>query len=216
MARSGDEARTALLNASERLFALQGVETASLRDIAVEAGQRNNSAVQYHFGDREGLVAAVFTRRMDAINELRRTMIRDLDVDHRGDDIVGLVAALMFPLVGYVTTHDGWYGRFLVRTEFDHFATTVKNALPVSGPVREIMQRLVNQLTDVEPRVRQLRVEQMMTHYIGTVADWEWARERGARRMTTEALRQDLLATCVAILTAPAKIHTELSIKEMK
>lgn len=216
MARSGDEARTALLDAAERLFAVQGVETASLRDICIEAGQRNNSAVQYHFGDREGLVAAVFTRRMDAINELRRTMIHDLDADHRGDDIVGLVDALMFPLVEYVTTHDGWYGRFLVRTEFDHFATTVKNALPVSGSVREIMQRLVAQLTDLEPRVRQLRVEQMMTHYIGAVADWEWARERGGRRMTTEALRQDLLATSVAILTAPAHLHRELSTKEMK
>jgi AcrR family transcriptional regulator len=216
MARSGDEARTALLDAAERLFALHGVETASLRDISMEAGLRNNSAVQYHFGDRAGVVAAVFTRRMDAINELRRTMIGDLDAGNRGDDIVGLVAALMFPLVEHVNTHVGWYGRFLVRTEFDHFATTVKSALPVSGPVREIMQRLVAQLTDLEPRVRQLRVEQMMTHYIGAVADWEWARERGARRMTTDALRQDLLATCVAILTAPAQIHTELSIKEMK
>lgn len=214
MARSGYEARTALLDAAERLFALQGVETASLRDISVEAGQRNNSAVQYHFGDRAGVVAAVFTRRMDSINELRRTMISELDESQRGDDIVGLINALMFPLVNYITSHDGWYGRFLVRTEFDYFATTVKNSLPVSVPVRDIMQRLVRQLTELEPRVRHQRVKQMMTHYISAVADWEWARERGERRMTADALCQDLLATSVSILTAPASLDAQLTIKE--
>lgn len=215
MARSGEEARTALLDAAERLFAVHGVETASLRDISLAAGQRNNSAVQYHFGDREGLVAAVFTRRMDAINEMRRAMITDLDRTHRGDDVVGLAAALMVPLIEYVTTHEGWYGRFLVRTQFDHFAKTVKNALPVSVPVIEIFRRLMTLLDDVEPRARQKRVEQMMTHYIGTVADWEWARDRGERRLSPEDLRDDVLASSVGILRAPARMqHDVLQQKE--
>lgn len=214
MARSGEESRTALLDAAERLFALQGVETASLRDISLAAGQRNNSAVQYHFGDREGVVAAVFTRRMDAINEMRRSMISDLDKNHRGDDMVGLSAALMVPLIEYVTSHDGWYGRFLVRTQFDHFAKTVKNALPVSVPVIEIVRRLSGLLTDLEPRARHTRVEQMMTHYIGTVADWEWARDRGERRKSPEDLRDDLLATSVAMLQAPARLIFEFTQKE--
>lgn len=214
MARSGEESRTALLDAAERLFALQGVETASLRDISLAAGQRNNSAVQYHFGDREGVVAAVFTRRMDAINEMRRAMISDLDKNHRGDDMVGLSAALMVPLIEYVTSHDGWYGRFLVRTQFDHFAKTVKNALPVSVPVIEIVRRLSALLTDLEPRARQTRVEQMMTHYIGTVADWEWARDRGERRKSPDDLRDDLLATSVAMLQAPARLNFEFTQKE--
>jgi AcrR family transcriptional regulator len=185
-----------------------------LRDISLAAGQRNNSAVQYHFGDREGLVAAVFTRRMDAINEMRRAMIADLDKTHRGDDMAGLAAALMVPLIEYVTSHDGWYGRFLVRTQFDHFAQTVKNALPVSVPVIEIVRRLVALLPELEPRARQTRVEQMMTHYIGTVANWEWARDRGERRMSPADLRDDVLATSVGILRAPARMQFEFTLKE--
>ena len=35
-----------------------------LRDIAVAAGQRNHSAVQYHFGSREDLFEAVLRERM--------------------------------------------------------------------------------------------------------------------------------------------------------
>ena len=40
------------------MIAEHGIEV-PLRDVAAAAGQRNNSAVQYHFGSREGLVAAV-------------------------------------------------------------------------------------------------------------------------------------------------------------
>ena len=120
MARSGEESRTALLDAAEELFAVHGIETASLRDISNAAGQKNNSAAQYHFVDREGLVAAVFTRRMDQINERRLRMIADIDARGLNRDVPALAAALMIPLIEYVTSHDGWYGRFLLRTQFDH------------------------------------------------------------------------------------------------
>jgi len=219
MARSGEESRTALLDAAEELFAVHGIETASLRDISNAAGQKNNSAAQYHFVDREGLVAAVFTRRMDQINERRLKMISDIDARGLNRDVPALAAALMIPLIEYVTTHDGWYGRFLLRTQFDHFAKTVKSALPVSVPVMEVTRRLSDILSDLPPRVRRARIEQMMTHYIGVVADWEWARERGSNRLSPAELADDVLATGVGILLAPLRmeletISTEISHKE--
>ncbi len=210
MARSGEEARDALLDAAERLFAVQGIETASLRDISIEAGQKNNSAAQYHFGDRAGLVAAVFTRRMDRINERRLRMIAEID-SNGTNDVVSLVSALCVPLIDYVTTNNCWYARFLLRTEFDHFAITVKNALPVSMPVRELTNRLVEALPDVPAKIRRNRIEQMMTHYIGAVADWEWDRDRGVTRLTAAQLKQDAIATSCAILLAPLFMTTEFS-----
>ena len=39
-----------LLLAAERLFAARGVDGVSLRQVNVEAGQRNLSAAHYHFG----------------------------------------------------------------------------------------------------------------------------------------------------------------------
>jgi AcrR family transcriptional regulator len=205
MARSGDEAREALLDAAEHVFAIQGIETASLRDIAVEAGQRNNYAVQYHFGDRAGLVAAVFTRRMDAINEQRLQMIAEIDTTG-SQDIQDLAAALMVPLINFVTSTKSWYGRFLLRTEFDHFAVTVKNALPVSLPVIELSRRIQISLDFLPRHVRRHRIEQMMTHYISAVADWEWSRDRRTVRLTVDELKEEVLATSCAILMAPASI----------
>lgn len=214
MARPGNEARDALLDAAEHVFAVQGIETASLRDISHEAGQRNNSAVQYHFGDRAGLVAAVFTRRMDAINERRLQMIAEID-EHDRNDVQSLVAALMVPLIEYVTTHDGWYGRFLVRTEFDHFAITVKSALPVSRPVLELSRRLMDSLDYLPKNIRRHRVAKMMTHYIGAVAAWEWDRDRGVTRLTSHELTQEVLVTSCAMLLAPQTIDAE-SLKELR
>ena len=209
MARSGEESRTALLDAAERLFAIHGVETTSLRDIAIAAGQRNNSATQYHFVDREGLVAAVFTRRMDEINERRIQMISDVDRNGQDGDIVALASALMFPLIEYVTTHDGWYGRFLLRTESDQFAKEVKNTLAAAVPVFEVMRRLFVLLDGLPSRVRNARIQQLMTHYISAVADWEWARDRDQKRLSPPELFDDVLATGCGILLAPARIELE-------
>lgn len=215
MARSGEESRTALLDAAERLFAIHGVETTSLRDIAIAAGQRNNSATQYHFVDREGLVAAVFTRRMDEINERRIQMISDVDRNGQDGDIVALASALMFPLIEYVTTHDGWYGRFLLRTESDQFAKDVKNTLAAAVPVFEVTRRLFVLLDGLPSRVRNARIQQLMTHYISAVADWEWARDRDQKRLSPPELFDDVLATGCGILLAPARIELEKQGKQL-
>ena len=42
--------------AARRLFALNGVDAVAVRDIIAAAGQKNASALNYHFGSKEGLV----------------------------------------------------------------------------------------------------------------------------------------------------------------
>uniref|UniRef100_UPI0035C6F61D TetR family transcriptional regulator n=5 Tax=Nocardia seriolae TaxID=37332 RepID=UPI0035C6F61D len=49
------DARERIILAAEQLIAERG-PAVPLRDIAAAAGQRNNSAIQYHFGSRDGLV----------------------------------------------------------------------------------------------------------------------------------------------------------------
>ena len=51
--------REQLIAAAETLFAERGIEGVSLREINAAAGQRNASSIQYHFGNRDGLLAAV-------------------------------------------------------------------------------------------------------------------------------------------------------------
>jgi AcrR family transcriptional regulator len=88
--------RDALLDAAEVLFVEHGLEGASLRAITQRAGA-NLAAVNYHFGSKEGLVRAVFHRRLAPLQTER---LRLLDLDEAlpgGGSIEGVLRAFMAP-----------------------------------------------------------------------------------------------------------------------
>jgi len=71
----GDTA-TRLRRTAERLFAAHGLDGVSLRQITRDAGQRNSTALQYHFGSRDGLVRAVLDHHLAHV-VLRGTALLD-------------------------------------------------------------------------------------------------------------------------------------------
>jgi AcrR family transcriptional regulator len=97
--RSVSGTRDRLLDAAERLFAEKGLRGTSLREIVVAAGQRNESAIQYHFGDREGLVDALVARRVAAIETVRNARLDALLARAPAPDVRALVACLLEPVV---------------------------------------------------------------------------------------------------------------------
>jgi len=60
--RDATDTRARLIEAAERLFARRGVHEATTREILEAAGQRNVSALTYHFGSRERLLWAILDR----------------------------------------------------------------------------------------------------------------------------------------------------------
>lgn len=89
--------QTALLDAAERLFAERGLLAVSLREIGAEAGQRNQAASQYHFGDKRQLVLAVFERRALAINQRRLELLAEA-VDRGTVGVHDLIHVFVAPL----------------------------------------------------------------------------------------------------------------------
>lgn len=71
------ETKDRILDAAEALFARQGFSATSLRSVIAEAGV-NLAAVHYHFGPREELIRAVFSRRFDPINRKRIELLTAL------------------------------------------------------------------------------------------------------------------------------------------
>ncbi len=55
--------RTSILNAAEKLFASQGFEGTSTRQIATEAGA-NMSMINYYFGSKEGVFMEIMSNRI--------------------------------------------------------------------------------------------------------------------------------------------------------
>jgi AcrR family transcriptional regulator len=203
--KRGDRARAALIENAERLFAERGIEAVSLRDVCAAAGQRNHNAAQYHFGDREGLVAAVYEARMRLVDERRHAFLDALRADGRDRDIASLVEAVVAPLIEIVDETDGWYGRFLGRSRWEQGAWGVMQDLPTATSFSAAMRLLGRQLTDLPRPIRHHRLDQFMTLVIGTIAGWEGAPDRGEKRLTAQALAAELVTTSVAILTAPSR-----------
>jgi AcrR family transcriptional regulator len=71
MAATGASTRERLLDEAELLFARVGVQGATTRDIVAASGQRNASAVSYHFGSREGLLLSILARRGGPVDDRR-------------------------------------------------------------------------------------------------------------------------------------------------
>jgi AcrR family transcriptional regulator len=77
--RDASDTRARLLDAAERLFATRGVDGASTREITEAAGQRNTSAVTYHFGSRAGMLSAILARHDASLDRQRGALAgRDL------------------------------------------------------------------------------------------------------------------------------------------
>ena len=128
-------ARAQLVDAAERLFAERGIAGVSLREVGAAAGQRNNSAAQYHFGDKDGLVAAIFERRMTPIDRRRRAMLADSDAS-----ISFLVRSIVEPL----HRAPARYRRFLQQLSLadPHFTALGALDRPEMTGLRDAFERL--------------------------------------------------------------------------
>ena len=98
--------RESIIRSAERLFAARGIDGVSLREITRSAGARNASALQYHFGDRSGLLRAVLDKHRADTEPRRHALLDRYDADGT-DDVRALVAALVLPLAGKLGDPDG-------------------------------------------------------------------------------------------------------------
>ena len=74
---AGEATRELLMVTAERLFAMNGVEGVTLREIQAAAGQSNSSVITYHFGSQAGLVRALLEFRYRKVNARRAELLRE-------------------------------------------------------------------------------------------------------------------------------------------
>ncbi|XBB69801.1 helix-turn-helix domain-containing protein [Nocardioides sp. WV_118_6] len=113
------DTRTALIDAAERLLAERGIFAVPLREVSQAAGQRNNSAAQYHFGSREVLVQAIIGARSEQVGVLRARLMsagiaHPATQEGRARELLGY---FVLPLAGLLRSAGGTssYLRFLSR-----------------------------------------------------------------------------------------------------
>lgn len=178
------ESKQALLCATERLYVEVG-PSVSLREIAQAAGQRNNSAVNYHFGSRDGVEKAVLAVRTTQMERVRAERLAALPDDA---DIESLMRVILEPLL--VTPYEQGsthYARFAeVVRSFPSMAEALgdRDLWHVSRQVSGRIVRLIDLPRDQAWR----RMEAMTTALFSLAADRERAQFDGGFAFGSEEL----------------------------
>jgi AcrR family transcriptional regulator len=119
-ANNDSETRRALKRVARRLFAERGIRPVSVREIAREAGQRNQGAVAYHFGTKEALVVELLTEGAERIETRRRAMLEAMEAQGGPATLEEAVAAIVMPSASF-SDEDAEYGshfnRFLLQLD---------------------------------------------------------------------------------------------------
>lgn len=122
-----------MIRAAEQLFAARGIDAVSLREINRAAAQSNTGAVQYHFGDRDGLVRAVFDKhRRDT--EPRRHALLDQYEEAGVEDLRALAAALVLPLAAKLADADGGREYLQLAGEYYNRPASFDELVPQKDP----------------------------------------------------------------------------------
>ena len=76
--------REKLLLAAQKLYGERSIDSVSLNEITTVAGQKNRTALRYHYGNKEGLLQAIMDRHAEPVSTLRRNYREELDTDYLG------------------------------------------------------------------------------------------------------------------------------------
>lgn len=191
-----------LVVTAERLFGLHGIDGVSLRQVASEAGSGNNSAVHYHFGSKEGLIAAIFGHRLPQLLSERRLLAARCDPD----DLRSRLEAHFLPIFGLAEAPDNSYVSFVEQLQRHALASTEEWLdLPAEGQhsndaFRADLDRLLGTLP--EP-LRELRIAEAQSLCVHAAADRERSVTSRAPAVPFELYAASILDGITAFLSAP-------------
>ena len=202
-------ARAELIAVAERLFAERGIEGVSLRTICAASNQGNTRALQYHFHDRQGIVAAILLSRMSSI-ERRRSELLDAALAQGEPDLPALIEVLLRPIAAFADDNGrNQFARFLLHvTTHSHawgWGPLQNIEAPDTAPTAT--ERAYDLLrAQLDPPIAD-RVDKRMSHilrmFLGALIDRENTLLDGGTDCSLDELVRDQIAMTAAALVAP-------------
>ncbi len=188
----------------------------SLREIRIAAGQRNSSALQFHFGGREGLLQALAQRHLPRLAAVQDRLYADLVAAGGRDDLGGLIEVLVRPQADYVRLGPSERAWIMVCAEqaarpdvvlADVLGNAPATALHVGAAIHERLAPTLGAGLAIE------RIVAVATACLHLSADRARAEDALAQpaaasirpTLAFEAWRDNLLDMAVAAISAPAR-----------
>ena len=190
---------------AERLFAQHGIQGVSLRQIGAAAGTSNNSAVQYHFGSKDGLIEAIMGYRVPGVHQRRALLI----AERRPDDLRGWVECLVLTAMEQGELPGSHYLGFLSML-LQQEGHRILGRMPEDARREAIAlrERLADQLPHLPPALRPHRIGQATLFTIRAAADRERAHAEGLPLLDFTVEATDLIDGVTGFLQAPVSEAT--------
>lgn len=193
MARDATATREQLLDAGRRLMAEHGPYQVPLKLIQEAAGQRNASALHYHFGGREGLLQAILDQHNATVEAARREHLDAIGEDATLDD---LVRSVVLPMAAELASSEGRYFLRIVAHLADLFDLWDTDGPNVPVEARRSFRLISAKLDGLGPELRRLRVAIFLALVTGALAQRAALRSASGRPVVTD---QDFLDNLVAM-----------------
>lgn len=175
-----------------------------------ESGQKNQSALQYHFGGREGLIAAILNRRAAQL-EARRGEI--LAAATRSETRLGVnaICAILVRAPFTLCRDDPTFRRFLGQFGQRLLASDLDMSQAINlenPPTNQVLHALMaTHLGDLDPDILKLRLEN--TNAFGLLILSRRARRNESfEGVSAELFFNNLVDQVAGMLTAPISAAT--------
>ena len=198
----------AILIAAERMFADYGLHGVSLRQISEAAGQKNTSAIQYHFGSRDKLVEAVFAMRMSIINPRRQAALDRVRAAGQTGNVRALVEVMVWPMAEELRPRGegNHYVQFLSRASRERKLAIELAPSDLMSAWRATVDYLREAIRYLPEKIAEARVELASEQTISALAAYE-AQDFGATGQL-ELVVETLIDMIAAGVTAPVSAQT--------
>ncbi len=201
--------REKLILAGERLIAEKGLDGVSLRQVNIAAKQKNTSAALYHFGDKQGLIMAIFDYRLSHVDQLRHKMLDEDESTPRS-----IIKAWIFPDAHEITSTKGGshHARFLaVLANSPEFNFNELWQRESASSYLRVANGLRIHLPDIPEQIFTMRFGMAMIQSIYAMADQE-----EYHRTTSRLFINHLVDVIEAIFAAPISRETAEELTQAK
>ena len=199
MNRKGERTREQLMDAAAALFAERGIDGVTMAELHEETGQRNKSAVQYHFGSRDGLLRAIVQRHLGRADQRRAEMLAAVDPN----DIGELVRAFVEPTLTNLHDEHGRKYLRIVPYVADRYGLADRLA-SVGGLLADTIDLMGDAMGEMDENVRVIRLGAALDLLIDSLAHRARRIDKNVPLWLDEAMfTENLIAMIEGLLSAP-------------
>jgi AcrR family transcriptional regulator len=193
------------------LFSERSIDSVSLNEITVAAGQKNRNALQYHFGSRDGLLQAIINKHADPVHELRRRYMKQA-VQSGWNSAEASARVLVMPLADYIEDNvEGiYYVKILsqlaaINSDIINPTNPSKLSFRNDADLNVLLSGAVSHLGPVEAQRRMFLIVSITFHSIADICRAAATGTEASTLHNRPAMFEQVVNTLEAMIAAPAR-----------